>query len=889
MHSQGEQIAEFSVFADNILLCQGVTGLHRRDVTSIVSGATRPGFALRFLQVVGLPKKLSLRTSSGEVVAEINVAPDEWLSRAVGRIEEISDSRIRGWILDADRPSECFGLLQLPDGRSPVVAHANERRPDLIEVFGDEGPYGFSVIVDRLLMRGGPAGQVQLIKPQTGSILDSQLIAFLSSQRSEQDDARHSSVWNTPLHLLRKFGHFNNVDLMKLRNPHFRLPSRIGDLKLNIPQRAWGEEALRAQLHWLERFRPGNNPLLGDSGDQSLNAALAQTLCHIAESTPGAFPLFDLEMNGVSKWESPLDGSVPSLNEVQLRVSERLRPNGGNDSSEKSVRQALSTIASWSRQVGDGSPVISPAQAAWLLEMDPRDTANVKLSRYALGRYETVEHWSTSFDLDLDLDRIALIVDLSVDELVNAESDFFLSGQILAQHFFDRNSNSFLELTELVRRVIFAGSELGPNGDVLSLNLHELEDKYQTWLASLALGHPLSIIKNEKDQQKPEGPIGHPFPAVSLVGLVGSKSGLGYVANTTSMALESLGITHEIESIDFSVMQPGRAFGEKDVALSEVVIFHAQPDALPGIIAYGRERLRSTKCIVGVQAWETTHLPDDLLPGVSLVDELWTISNYCAQVFSDVRSTPVRVLKLPVDVRHQSELNRESFGLAEDHFIVGFSFDAHSSINRKNPLGVLKTFDRAGDENWRLILKIRNFDFLQSLASTGHVQARGVLEFMRKDSRVILLTDELSRSDNLGFLNVLDAYVSLHRSEGFGYTMAEAMALGVPTLGTNYSGNLDFMNHQNSWLCKYDLRTVHRGEYPYWSARGRWAEPNLDDSTDMLRDMASGGRSVAERSERAMKDMQTMWSPTVCIDNLEKNFINLGINMPVKSTNEAIK
>jgi glycosyltransferase involved in cell wall biosynthesis len=102
-----------------------------------------------------------------------------------------------------------------------------------------------------------------------------------------------------------------------------------------------------------------------------------------------------------------------------------------------------------------------------------------------------------------------------------------------------------------------------------------------------------------------------------------------------------------------------------------------------------------------------------------------------------------------------------------------------------------------------------------------------------KDPRIILVEDTLSRDDNASLYMCSDAYISLHRAEGFGLTMAEAMGYGKPTIGTGYSGNLDFMNTDNACLVRYDK--VEMDAKDYHNQQSEWADPDTDDAAQYMR------------------------------------------------------
>jgi glycosyltransferase involved in cell wall biosynthesis len=110
-------------------------------------------------------------------------------------------------------------------------------------------------------------------------------------------------------------------------------------------------------------------------------------------------------------------------------------------------------------------------------------------------------------------------------------------------------------------------------------------------------------------------------------------------------------------------------------------------------------------------------------------------------------------------------------------------------------------------------------------------------------------------------LCALDVYVSLHRSEGFGYTLAEAMLLGVPAMATRYSGNLDFMTSENSFLVDCRETVVRTREGPFETGT-LWAEPDVEHAVALLREIRGDYPAALQRARRAVADLADVVSPS---------------------------
>src|SRR5207248_10322223 len=126
----------------------------------------------------------------------------------------------------------------------------------------------------------------------------------------------------------------------------------------------------------------------------------------------------------------------------------------------------------------------------------------------------------------------------------------------------------------------------------------------------------------------------------------------------------------------------------------------------------------------------------------------------------------------------------------------------------------------------------------------------------RGRSDIILKDGYLSQIENNTFTGMADCYVSLHRSEGFGLTIAEAMALGKPTIGTAYSGNLEFMTAENSYLCP-TRRCVVGPELDPYPADSHWSEPDIEAAAGLLRHVYDHQEEAQARGSNATQSMAT--------------------------------
>jgi glycosyltransferase involved in cell wall biosynthesis len=188
-------------------------------------------------------------------------------------------------------------------------------------------------------------------------------------------------------------------------------------------------------------------------------------------------------------------------------------------------------------------------------------------------------------------------------------------------------------------------------------------------------------------------------------------------------------------------------------------------------------------------------------------------------------------------------------GLADDRFIWLFAFDMHSYIARKNPHAVIEAYRQAFGSHARqtqLVIKARHLE--------EYPEAAARLRSDLKSVGGMLISGSMSRLELNMLFAACDGYVSLHRCEGFGLTMAEAMALGKPVVATGYSGNMDFMTASNSYPVDYHLIELDRNHGPY--RRGTyWADPDLDHAATLMRQVCEQRGDAQQKGLTAAADI----------------------------------
>ena len=284
-----------------------------------------------------------------------------------------------------------------------------------------------------------------------------------------------------------------------------------------------------------------------------------------------------------------------------------------------------------------------------------------------------------------------------------------------------------------------------------------------------------------------------------------------------------------------------------------VNIFHINADEMANARRHLGGAFFSGRYNIGCWHWELSRFPDAWLGAAEGVDELWASSRFIQHALAEKFPIPVVWMPHPLEVPGGSGLERGDLGLPERTYLLLTTFDFTSYVTRKNPIGAVRAFRAAfpaqAGERVGLVVKANG-------AEARPAEAAAFLASPElSDPRVIVINEVLERRRMIGLIEQCDCFVSLHRSEGFGRGIAEAMLLGKPVIVTGYSGNMDFTNPQNACIVDYQLVDVPPGEYPFPEGQ-RWADPDLDQAAAYMRRLMGDpawGAALAEKGRELVE------------------------------------
>ncbi len=339
---------------------------------------------------------------------------------------------------------------------------------------------------------------------------------------------------------------------------------------------------------------------------------------------------------------------------------------------------------------------------------------------------------------------------------------------------------------------------------------------------------------------------------VNLIGFIQGEIGLGQSCRLIAQAFDSSLIDFTVFNFEqISAMRHNDHTWDHKITNKtpyNVNLFHLNPPELALAYMTMNKDTWKDKYNIAFWLWELEEFPEEWLPSLALVDEIWTPAHFVTNNFSKITEKPVYTIPYPMSAPVSEEYNRAYFNLPMDSFLFLTMYDCNSTMERKNPLGSIEAFKKAFDQNDHtvgLIIKVNNPQ------QKDIEKIKGIIEGY---SNVILIAKTVSKLEVNSLIRCCNVYVSLHRAEGYGLPMAEAMVLGRVVIGTNWSANTDFMNSSNSCPVNYSIIEL-QDDYVMYKKGNHWAQPDVEQAAQYMVRLVSDSEYYVSLADAAKNHM----------------------------------
>ncbi len=439
-----------------------------------------------------------------------------------------------------------------------------------------------------------------------------------------------------------------------------------------------------------------------------------------------------------------------------------------------------------------------------------------------------------------------LVLDIRINDVTVGSIAFEDSGE------FDRTLLIEQECEEGVLRLcanqVFVPAELEINEDrrKLSVRIGRIEvNDY--------------CILNFSDSQSPYRHKARAVEGINITGYVTSEHGVGQSARIAAACCDAARIPFAM--VDFTV---GNVCRKSDESYKHHIVednpfpvnlLHINADQMQVAWETLGQDFFEGKYNIGYWAWELPEFPDKWAYAFQYVQEIWVPSTFIQHAIALKAPIPVITMPHAIDISMELDLTRRDLGLPENKFLFLTMFDFLSVRARKNPRAALQAFDKAfgSMDDVCLVIKSQNGDRCPE-------EYEELKSWVQGHDNMVLMDQTLSRKEIYCLENLCDCFLSLHRAEGFGLGLAESMYLGKVVIATGWSGNMDFMNAENSIPVKYELIEIQEDIGPYNKGH-QWAEADVDHAAWQMRRIVEDSSLYREIAAKGQWTIRSFFSP----------------------------
>ncbi len=361
--------------------------------------------------------------------------------------------------------------------------------------------------------------------------------------------------------------------------------------------------------------------------------------------------------------------------------------------------------------------------------------------------------------------------------------------------------------------------------------------------------------------KKPDG--------VNIIGLVRAQMGLGQSARLLADMMEAAQIPYTL--YDFAL--PNGLMSANEYAYDHKIsqslpyninLIHINPDEMQLMYSRLPADTWDYSYNIAFWLWELETIPESWTQYFSMLDEIWTPSEFISENLRKVTDLPVRTVPYWVTADTDEKYTRSFFGLPQDKFLFLTMYDSNSTMERKNPMGAVRAFKnafKAENTSVGLVVKVNNAR--EADLSVLH-------EALKDYDNIYYITETLEKVQVNSLIKACDVFVSLHRAEGFGLVMAEAMINGTPCIATNWSSNTEFMNNNVACMVGYDFVTLDHDCPPYKKG-SVWADARISEASDYMVRLVSDKEFYQKMQEHAKDYIEEKLGKEQAMDRLKEN------------------